>query len=370
MEKRLSILILDNSVSMTGAFRSIFSITNELHSEFGFHFAISNESKLSKYLNSSGVKVLQLQFVELQKNYRILLYLPFLFYNTLKIVRYVKRNSIDIVHVNDMYNMCGVALKLIRPKTKIVYHVRLMPDSYVKSLYSFFVNLIKRYADRVISVSEAVRLELEKLRLVSVLIYDAIKVKEKHVIDNHAQGNKLLYLANFIKGKGHDYAIQAFVIAKRQVPELQMVIAGDDMGFRKNQAYKRELKNEVIRLGLTNSIVFHDFVEDTEQIIKESDIFLNFSESESFSITCLEAVTYGIPLIATDCGGPSEIFEHEVSGLLVPNRGVNEMGAAIVRLSLDKNLRENFSRNGKKYVTTKFGLVKSAEALSSVYISL
>ena len=55
---------------------------------------------------------------------------------------------------------------------------------------------------------------------------------------------------------------------------------------------------------------------------------LNFSESESFSMTCLESLYYGTPLIATDSGGPAELFKHGESGHLVPNRDVQAMAKA------------------------------------------
>ena len=362
-------MIVDNSLALTGAFKSIAEVTSKIDSA-KFYFAIPSKSAMILDLRKREMDVISLNFIEISRSVSAILYFPFLIWNSIRLLRYIKKNCIEIVHVNDMYNMCGVAVKLIRPKTKVVYHVRLMPDSYIRSLYHFFVYLIRKYSDRVISVSEAVKSKLEKLGLASILIYDSIKISEKHDVKNFTQGVKLLYLANFTKGKGHEYAIRAFSIAKRQVPNLHLVIAGGDLGLGRNKLYKRDLQREVVRLGLTNCIVFRGFIDDTERIIKEADIFLNFSESESFSITCLEAVTYGVPLIVTDCGGPSEIFENEVSGLLVPNKGVEEMAAAIVRLSQNKNLREDFSREGKRYVAAKFGQLKSAEALSSVYISL
>jgi glycosyltransferase involved in cell wall biosynthesis len=111
-------------------------------------------------------------------------------------------------------------------------------------------------------------------------------------------------------------------------------------------------------------------VDDVEKLMKSSDIFLNFSESESFSLTCLEALVYGVPLIASDSGGPGELFEHEQSGLLVPNRDLSAMTAAIVRLSKDQKLRERFALEGRQYVTKKFGIEKSASALTNVYTQI
>ena len=53
---------------------------------------------------------------------------------------------------------------------------------------------------------------------------------------------------------------------------------------------------------------FDGFAANTEVAMKGHDMVLNFSEAESFSLTCLDALYYGVPLIATDCGGPAELF--------------------------------------------------------------
>jgi glycosyltransferase involved in cell wall biosynthesis len=114
------------------------------------------------------------------------------------------------------------------------------------------------------------------------------------------------------------------------------------------------LIRRVKELGLASVISFNDFTDETEKIIKESDIILNFSEAESFSMTCAEASFYGRPVIATKCGGPEEIIMHNFSGLLVENRNVREMKEAILKLSRNKELREEMGRAGKKFVREKF----------------
>ncbi|HEY3430726.1 MAG TPA: glycosyltransferase family 4 protein, partial [Cyclobacteriaceae bacterium] len=118
---------------------------------------------------------------------------------------------------------------------------------------------------------------------------------------------------------------------------------------------------------VADHVEFRDHVDDVEQLMKSVDVVLNFSESESFSLTCLEALFYGTPLIATDCGGPAELFENEISGLLVPNRDAQAMTAAMVKLSLDQKSREAFSQAGKKFATEKFHIEKSARILESLY---
>ena len=108
------------------------------------------------------------------------------------------------------------------------------------------------------------------------------------------------------------------------------------------------------------------FSSFTDKEIKAADIVLNFSEAESFSMTCAEASFYGRPVIATRCGGPEEIILHEKTGLLVKNRDVNEMTVAILLLASDKEKRIQFVIDGKKYVQEKFSISKFSEEMKEI----
>jgi glycosyltransferase involved in cell wall biosynthesis len=245
-----------------------------------------------------------------------------------------------------------------------------MPTSYIRKLYKHYVRQIAKRADAILSVSESVKEALNTLNVNSIVVYDSLSIHEKYpaVIQKSKPASlTLLYLANFISGKGHNFAIEAFAEAQKQVPNLRMIMAGGDLGLKKNVLYKIELEKRVIALGLANRISFHDYVEDVEKFMKEGDVVLNFSESESFSLTCLEALTYGIPLIASDSGGPKELFENEKSGMLVPNRDIEKMATAMVRLCKNKELRENFGKESRVYACKKFDLTRNALALHAVY---
>src|SRR5690606_31962044 len=105
------------------------------------------KSKVIDFVDGEGMSVINVDFQEISKSISILLYLPKLLFNSIKLVRYIKRENVNIVHVNDLYNMCGVVIKLIYPHIKLVYHVRLMPDGYVRNMYKFFVRMISNSAD-------------------------------------------------------------------------------------------------------------------------------------------------------------------------------------------------------------------------------
>ncbi len=368
---RNTILIIENSPGFTGAFKSIFQVSKELSSKIEFIYVIPKGSNNKRPLERSGLKVIELSFIEISKNLSFLWYLPQLFINTFKIHSLVKKNYIEIVHVNDLYNMLGVLTKIFNPKTKLVYHVRLLPNSYARMLYPVWKKLIERFADEVICVSKSVAQNFSKEK--TTVIYDAIdlavvrKNKEKFSLKNAAT---ILYLANYIPGKGHKQAIEAFHIALPNIGNTKLICFGGTLTKINNQRFKEELIQYAHALGLAKNILFNDFAKDPEEEIVKSDLMLNFSESESFSMTTLEALAYGTSIIATASGGPSEIIEHEHSGILVPVNDIKAMSAAIEKLMNNLELRKQFSENGKKRVKEKFLFKRQTQLLMDIYDKL
>ena len=179
-KKKPNILIVDNSNDLTGAFKSIRAMTVALKGDFNFFYCLPKNSTLANELRSANVQVITLPFLEIQKSARIILYLPYLIYNTIRIISYCKKNKIEILHINDLYNMCGVLAKMFNPSIRLIYHVRLMRNSYVRAMYTFFAKRIAKRADTIVAVSEAVKKDLSDLGIESALIYDALTVQEKY----------------------------------------------------------------------------------------------------------------------------------------------------------------------------------------------
>lgn len=101
-------------------------------------------------------------------------------------------------------------------------------------------------------------------------------------------------------------------------------------------------------------VVIKSFDPDLEKLMKDSYALLNFSEAESFSMTCSEASYFGTPVIATRCGGPEEIIVDNITGLLVNKKDVDGMMDAMLKLANDTVLRNQFSLAARDYVRKKF----------------
>ncbi|OGX91092.1 hypothetical protein BEN49_05475 [Hymenobacter coccineus] len=233
--------------------------------------------------------------------------------------------------------------------------------------------MAEHWADRVVCVSEAVRQYFGGGEQVAV-VYDPLPGAERYPAAAHParpDGTvQCLYLSNYIQGKGQDLALAAFEQAYARDQRLRLLFVGGDMGMAKNRQFREQLEARVRAGGLQEVIRFAGFAADVEQAIKEADVLLNFSESESFSLTCLDALYYGTPLIASDCGGPAELFENGHSGLLVPNRDVAAMAAAITQLAADAGLRTQFAAAGRAYVRQKFAPAGTYEKLGALYAAV
>jgi L-malate glycosyltransferase len=370
MKNNSGILIVDGSMGFTGAFKSIWTSTIELKDKFNFYFAIpvnsANEDRLIQYQSA----IIRLRFVELSKSiYALIFYLPTLLVNSIKIIKFINSNEIKIVHINDIYNMIGVIVKVLKPRVIVIYHVRLLPTSYIHNLYPYFQKLISKHANHIICVSNAVAAHFTSTSKMSV-IYDAIQQPrhKKKIEDKSAIS--ILYLANYVPGKGQEYAIEAFRQASEQVNGMSIVFAGGFLTKNKNKLFRKRLEDMAKNSGYSNKFEFKDFITNTTKQIIEADILLNFSDSESFSLTTLEALTLGTPCIVTDSGGPTEIVEHEISGLVVPCKDIPKMAHAIIKLSSSLSLRKKFSDNGIKRAEKVFNLKNSTMVLYSIYNGL
>ena len=127
--------------------------------------------------------------------------------------------------------------------------------------------------------------------------------------------------------------------------KLLMVGEGPDMGIA------MELVNN---LDLTSQVRFMHMIDPVENILSISDLFLLPSGTESFGLAALEAMSCGVPVVATDVGGIPELVEHGGCGFLAPVKDVEKMGENAVTILKDDILRERMSKRGRDITLEKF----------------
>lgn len=377
MHKRPTILVVDNSRAVTGALNALRHATSPLREQFDFAYVLPTGSTGRAVLEADGYRVHELPFVEISRRPSDLLrYLPLLLLNGWRLHQLARREQARALHLNDFYNLTGyVARGLSRGRLPVLTHVRFLPQALPQLFARPWRWLAEHLAQRVLCVSDAVRAYFAPGHPWVLTVCDPLPARgEKQPPHAVALGEAaplhLLYLSNYIRGKGQNFAVEAFRLAYARQPRLRLHFVGGDMGLVKNQEFRQELEARVQQAGLTEVVQFSGFATDTEALMKSHDVVLNFSEAESFSLTCLDALYYGVPLIASDCGGPAELFENGRSGLLVPNRDVAAMAAALEQLAGSGAQRQAFSVAGRAFVRRKFAPAHTYEQLGACYMAV
>lgn len=370
----MTILIVDNSRAVTGALNAMRHATGPLRPGLAFEYVLPTGSTGRGPLEADGYRVHELPFVEISRRKAdLLFYLPMLLLNGWRLHRLARARGARLIHLNDFYNLTGYVARFFSfGRLPVLTHVRFLPQTLPPPLARTWRWLAEHAAQQVLCVSEAVRGYFAPGHVGVRTVYDPLPARGEQlpayaVTPAVNRPVRLLYLSNYIRGKGQNFALEAFQLAHARNPNLHLHFVGGDMGMVKNQEFRQELEAAAKAAGLAEAVHFDGFAANTEAAMKAHDIVLNFSEAESFSLTCLDALYYGVPLIATDCGGPAELFEHGKSGLLVPNRDVPAMAAAIGTLAANEGLRQQFSGASRTFVRQKFAPAHTYELLAGCY---
>jgi N-acetyl-alpha-D-glucosaminyl L-malate synthase BshA len=122
----------------------------------------------------------------------------------------------------------------------------------------------------------------------------------------------------------------------------------------------------VQRLGLNDRVIVRENVNEIEDYLQAADLGLFTSETESFCLSILEAMYFGCPSVARCAGGIPEVVEDNVSGLLVPTGGPDDLARAVESLIQDPKRRMKMGQAAQRRARERF----SAEIIVSRYEAL
>lgn len=122
-------------------------------------------------------------------------------------------------------------------------------------------------------------------------------------------------------------------------------------------------------LGLKKNIYFAGFVDRSKllEYYQNATIYVLPSYYEGLPTTLLEAMSCGIPSIATDVEGSSELISDGETGLLVPPRNPKRLAEAILRLLEAEELRQKLGDNARKHIVNNYDWEIITDSVEKVY---
>jgi glycosyltransferase involved in cell wall biosynthesis len=141
--------------------------------------------------------------------------------------------------------------------------------------------------------------------------------------------------------------VEAAALAVRQYPAFRLEIAGDGPCLV-------DLKRRATELSLDEHVQFLGEVRDIPRSLGRAGLFVLSSLTEGISLTLLEAMARGLPVVATRVGGNPEVVVEGETGLLVPPRAPAELAAAMVHLLRSPDTRRRMGQAGRCRVEQHF----------------
>lgn len=292
----------------------------------------------------------------------------------LQLRRVIKGTNPDIVHAYFFWPIFFArVLKLLGAIPYLVENREDQGFGWHRHTY-FLLRLTRSVPDRVVCVSHAVRevvLAREKLdpRRV-VVIHNGID-PTAHPCDRYDNPRQELGLhdrhlvvgmvANFNRAiKGVGYLLDAIPDVVRAVPSARFVLFG-------RGEEEPALKRKAEQAGIASHLVFAGFRHDIDRFYATMDVSVLTSLSEGLSITLVESMNAGLPVVATAVGGNPELVVDGVTGYLVQAGDPRAFAAKLVTLLENADLRRQMGRAGRARIRTYFRLDTATNQYLGVY---
>jgi glycosyltransferase involved in cell wall biosynthesis len=172
----------------------------------------------------------------------------------------------------------------------------------------------------------------------------------------------ILAVGRLSREKGHSDLVRAIALLRAREPEMpiRLLVAGEGPERPAIERLRRTL-------GLEKTVVLAGQQADIAPFYAAADVLALSSHTEGSPNVVLEAMTAGVPVVATAVGGVPEIIEHERTGLLAPRKDPEAIADALARLLRDAELRRRLSATARELVTTRHSDAAYRCALVSLY---
>ena len=288
--------------------------------------------------------------------------------------RIIRSLKPDLVHAHSSKAGAIARLgKLMHPRVPVLY----TPHGY--AFAGFFEHELERVAyreaelvlgpltRRVVAVCKAeARLGASLLPARRVrVVYNGIEPDgggppDERVRALASRGPIICTVTQLRPGKGVETLIDALPAAHARHPEMQLVIVGDG-------PLRGALEAQAEGHGVGAAVHFLGEHANPAAVLRASDIFVLPSWAESFPYVILEAMSDGVPILATDVGGIAEAVLDGESGLLVSPRDHAELAGGLIALLDDAGLRARLAGTAGETVRRRFTRAGMIARLADVY---
>lgn len=286
----------------------------------------------------------------------------------------IARDQPDVLHAHELLSPASTAIlaKVFLRKPVIV---KVLRGGYLGDLYkvkhgpfaAIRIWFFKSFIDRVISISEEITRELLEIGFSEqkiITIPNGVDTEKFYGIPEDLkqslalnlrlpEGSRTIYSGRLVKEKNIASLIEIWKKVIQQHPDAYLIILGDGPERQKLET----LAGENVR--------FLGQVDNVDQYLQASDLFVLPSLTEGFSNALLEAMACELPVIVTNIGGAPDLISQDRNGILIAPDNQDELLAAVFRVL--GNTEKNLGFEARKTILADYSLKETANRIYSVY---
>ena len=183
-------------------------------------------------------------------------------------------------------------------------------------------------------------------------------------------GRAILFVGRLDEHKGIQYLLPAFKKVKEKIKNVRLVIVGEGslQSEMKKHAKDNGLENDVAFLGVIKNKDMPKYFRAVDLTIVPSITTKKFEEQ--VGMANIQSMACGVPVVSTYCGGIPEYVKHNETGILVPERDVDSLANAIIKLLKNDELRKKLGKNARKYAIENFDAKKNIKANEKIVLDM
>jgi glycosyltransferase involved in cell wall biosynthesis len=333
---KIKLLHLLKTLDIGGIEKSTIIYSNELIESIGFIGIFSGKGiynhdnlinkKISLYHNIKGKIGLNKYF------------LTNLFY----LIKVIREERINIIFYHfRIYLPFILIIKVLFPQLKIVY----VAHSYYDDFINYFL-----YANKYIAISEWVQKDLLKYGKSNITaIRHGINTKN-NLTHQISEIKNIGFIGRFEKNKGIEILLSAFKELTKEYSNVNLIFKGEG-----------KLRETIIsfssKFNLDNKIFVEEPIVDEKDLYRGIDILVFPSTSkEGFGLVISEAMSFGVPIVASDFIQENGLIEDHVTGIYFKNGDYLELATKLKLLIENRGLREKIYLNAREMIKIKFNL--------------
>jgi glycosyltransferase involved in cell wall biosynthesis len=280
-----------------------------------------------------------------------------------RLAQLFRRERIDVIHTHDERPLIYGSLATCLARGRHHLHTRHGQRAEITRGQQWLIKLASWRTQEFVCVSQ------DASRVVAA---QGVPPRKIHTVWNGIDLTKFSYTGPVPRGpavlvarlspvKDVETLLRAAVLAGAEQADLLIEVAGDGPCLP-------ALRRLILELGLQERVRFLGEVQDVPALLARAGLLVLSSLSEGISLTLLEGMARGLPVVATRVGGNPEVVADGVTGLLVPARDPAALAHAMLRLWCDADLGRRMGQAGRRHVEEHFDVRQMVARYEALYL--